>query len=178
MNQRYAISKSIALVSLLILALTASSFAAPDAPSCATNPPNRQLDYWVGSWKIGAEGSSSNAHSTVALSLDQCLVVENWDGGRGHYGQNIFGYSGDDKSWYGLFADNEGRVHVFNSGKVASGAAEFEGTSRGPNGEQVLNRVKITRLGSDKVEQSWEKSTDNGSTWNMVFRGEYLRAKP
>ena len=46
------------------------------------------------------DDESANAHSTVSLSLDKCLVVENWDGGRGHSGQNVFGYSADDKSWY------------------------------------------------------------------------------
>ncbi len=153
-------------------------FAATGSDSCAANPENRQLDYWLGKWKIGAEGSSGNAHSTVTLSLDKCLVVENWDGGRGHYGQNVFGYSADDKSWYGMFADNEGRVHIFTSGKVVSGSAEFEGTSHGPNGESVLNRVKLIRLNPNKVEQAWEKSTDNGANWNVVFRGEYSRTNP
>ncbi len=160
------------------LLLAANCFAATVLSPCATDPENRQLDYWLGNWKIGAEGSSGNAHSTVALSLDKCLVVENWDGGRGHYGQNIFGYSADDKSWYGLFADNEGRVHVFTSGKVLSDSAEFEGKSRGPNGAAILNRVKITQLSPKKVEQTWEKSGDNGATWNVVFRGEYTRANP
>jgi hypothetical protein len=77
-----------------------------------------------------------------------------------------------------MFADNEGRVHVFTSGTVESGIAEFEGTSHGPNGESVLNRVKITRVNSNKVEQTWEKSNDNGATWNVVYRGEYSRANP
>jgi len=169
--------KSICLTFVLFgLAFVTNAFAAT-AP-CATNPANRKLDYWLGNWKIGAEGSSVNAHSTVSLSLDKCLVVENWDGGRGHYGQNVFGYSADDKSWYGMFADNQGRVHVFTSGKVASSTAEFEGISRGPNGESILNRVKITRLNPNKVEQSWEKSTDNGATWTVAFRGEYSRPNP
>jgi hypothetical protein len=171
-------SKSIFLAVLFGLAFATSGFAAANADSCATNSANRQLDYWLGNWKIDAEGSSGNAHSTVTLSLDKCLVVENWDSGRGQYGQNTFGYSADDKSWYGMFADNAGRVHVFTSGKVASGTAEFEGTSRGPNGESVLNRVKVIRLNPDKVEQTWEKSTDNGANWNVVFRGEYSRANP
>ena len=159
-------------------AFATESFAAPDRGSCATNPENRQLDYWLGNWRIGAEGSSTNAHSTVSLSLDKCLVVENWDGGRGHSGQNVFGYSADDKNWYGMFADNEGRVHVFTSGKVASGTAEFEGTSHGPDGESVLNRVKVVQMNPNKVEQTWEKSTDNGANWKVAFRGEYSRANP
>ena len=183
MNKRILIFKSSALKSICLavlfgLALATNSFAATGADSCATNSANRQLDYGLGNWKIGAEGSSENAHSTVSLSLDKCLVVENWDGGRGHYGQNVFGYSADDKNWYGMFADNEGRVHIFTSGKVASDSAEFEGTSHGPNGESILNRVKVTRLNPNKVEQSWEKSNDNGATWNVVFRGEYSRANP
>jgi hypothetical protein len=171
-------SKSIFLAVLFGLAFATYGFAATDADSCAANSTNRQLDYWLGNWKIGAEGSSGNAHSTVSLSLDKCLVVENWDGGRGHYGQNVFGYSADDKNWYGMFADNEGRVHIFTSGKVAEGRAEFEGTSHAPNGESILNRVKVTRLNPNKVEQTWEKSADNGATWNVVFRGEYSRANP
>jgi hypothetical protein len=171
-------SKSIFIAVLCSIAFATNGFAAADSDSCATNPENRQLDYWLGNWKVGAEGSSGNAHSAITSSLDKCLVVENWDGGRGHYGQNVFGYSADDKSWYGMFADNEGRVHVFTSGKVASGTAEFEGTSRGPNGESVLNRVKVIQLNPNKVEQTWEKSTDNGANWKVVFRGEYSRTNP
>jgi hypothetical protein len=41
-----------------------------------------------------------------------------------------------------------------------------------------LNRVKVTRLSPNKVEQTWEKSSDNGTTWNLAFRGEYSRADP
>jgi hypothetical protein len=169
-------SKSIFLAVLFSLVFATDGFAA--TASCATNPENRKLDYWLGNWKIGAEGSSANAHSNVSTSLDKCLVVENWDGGRGHSGQNFFGYSADDKSWYGMFADNEGRVHVFTSGKVASGTAELEGKSSGPNGEAVLNRVTIVRVNANKIEQTWEKSTDNGANWKVVFQGEYSRANP
>ena len=63
-------------------------------------------------------------------------------------------------------------------GKVTPGFAEFNGTSRGPNGEAVLNRVRLVRITGDKVEQSWEKSADNGATWTMEFRGEYSRKNP
>ena len=169
--------KSTFLAVLFALGLTTNGFAA-GADSCAANSANRQFDYWLGNWKIGSGGATGNARSTVTLSLDKCLIVESWDGGRGHHGQNIFGYSADDKSWYGMFADNEGRVHVFTSGKVADGTAEFGGTSRGPNGESILNRMKVIRFNPNQVEQTWEQSNDNGATWKVVFRGEYLRANP
>ena len=80
-----------------------------------------------------------NATSRVYLALDGCIVLESWDGGRGHTGENMFGYSADDKSWHGMFADNQGRVHVFVHGQVASGSAEFSG----PVGERTERRFSI-----------------------------------
>jgi hypothetical protein len=154
------------------------SFAAGDSGPCSTNTESRQLDYWIGHWIVMAPGAPDSSTSNVYVSLDGCLVVEDWDGGKGHKGENLFGYSADDKSWHGMFADNRGHVHVFVDGKVASGSAEFSGPSRGANGETILNRIRIVRVAADKVEQTWEKSTDNGLTWTTVFRGEYSRKKP
>lgn len=168
---------------LLFLALVAiwlgatnPSFAAANSGPCATDPQSRQLDFWLGNWTVTAPGGSNTAASKVSLELDQCVLVENWDGGRGHSGENLFAYSPDDKTWYGMFADNEGRVHIFTSGKVLSSVAEFQGTSHGPQGETVLNKVRVVRIDANRVEQTWQKSTDNGATWTMEFRGEYTRA--
>jgi len=90
----------------------------------------------------------------------------------------MFAYNRDDHRWYGMFADNEGRVHLFIDGTVESGSAVFQGKSQGSNGETVLNRVKIVRLAPDKVQQTWEQSFDNGGKWNTVYHGEYSRQNP
>lgn len=152
------------------------SFAAANSSPCATNPQSRQLDFWLGNWNIAAPGSSANATSKVTLSLDQCLLVESWDGGRRHSGENMFAYSPEEKSWYGMFADNTGRVHVFSDGNVASGTAEFQGKSHNDKGQTVFNKVTVVRIDANRVEQTWQKSTDNGASWTTEFRGEYTRA--
>ena len=138
------------------------------------DPESRQFDFWLGDWAITNPNGSNEASSRVYLALGQYLLVENWDDGRGHKGENLFAYSADDKTWHGMFADNHGRVHVF-TGKVTTGLAEFYGPSRGSAGESVLNRIRVVRLAPDKVEQSWEQSTDNGASWAAVFKGEYSR---
>jgi hypothetical protein len=150
--------------------------AAVDSESCSANPESRQFDFWLGDWNVTYPGVAGNSNSTVSLSLDKCLVTETWVGGKGHTGRNMFAYSADDKSWHGMFADNLGRVHVFE-GKIGSGSAEFFGPGVGADGKTVLHRIRVIRINADRVEQSWEKSTDHGATWKMEFRGEYSRKK-
>lgn len=144
--------------------------------ACSTGE-SRQLDYWVGNWNVTSPGSDYKGVSKVAISMDKCLFTENWDNGKGHIGKNLFAYSPDDKTWYGMFADNEGRVHIFTDGKVNGGAAVFHGPSRSETGATVLNRITIRKVSPAKVERTWEKSNDNGATWNTVFQGEYTRSK-
>lgn len=177
-NMRKSFHKRAAVLGIAAVAmiLSATAWGADETP-CSANSESRQLDFWLGNWTISVPGFSGNSASKVSLALDKCIFVESWDDGRGHSGQNMFGYSGDDKNWYGMFADNKGRVHIFTSGTVTGGVAEFDGSS-GPNEEKALNRVKISRLAADKVEQTWEKSSDNGHSWKPVFRGEYSRANP
>jgi hypothetical protein len=145
--------------------------------SCAANPNRRQLDFWLGNWNVTFPGMPSTASSKVYLDLDKCLLIETWDGGKGHSGKNFLAYSPDDNRWHGMFADNQGRVHIFE-GKIENGSAEFTGPSRGSNGETILNRIKVRRVSDTQVQQSWEKSTDNGATWALEFRGEYARQNP
>jgi hypothetical protein len=104
--------------------------------------------------------------------------VESWQDAPGHAGENRFAYNYEHKSWLGMFADNRGHVHVFVDGKVLPGAAEFYGPVRGPNGETILHLIRVSRVNGNKVQQIWEKSTDNGTTWSTVFKGQYSRKNP
>jgi hypothetical protein len=159
----------------LCTSLGPPTFGATQSDTCATNLESRQLDFWLGQWTIAGPDGKPGATSRVHLALDKCMVVESWSGKDRHEGENMFAYSRDDHGWHGMFADNEGRVHVFVDGKVTAAAAVFSGPSRAPNGEAFLNRISISRAGPDKVEQLWQKSADHGITWSMEFRGEYSR---
>ena len=154
------------------------AFAAADEGPCVGQPESRALDFWLGEWTIGVPNEHTDATSKVSLELGDCVVVERWDGGHGHVGENMFGYSADDKSWHGMFADSVGHVHVFVNGHAGSDSAEFVGPSKAANGETVLNRITISRNGPDQVRQLWAKSSDGGKTWTTVFQGEYTRKKP
>jgi len=163
----------------VFLVLPICSFGRTDPGTCGADAEIRKLNYWVGSWTTTSPGNASpSTFSKVTLSLDNCMIVEHWDSGKGHITEKMFAYSPDDKSWYGMFADNEGRAHVFLNGTVSSGTAEFRGSSRGPKGEDVLNRLKIVQRSPNQLEETWEKSMDQGNSWTTVYRADYSRANP
>jgi hypothetical protein len=163
------------LAGALILVFVPPALVAATGKPCASQPESKALDFWLGDWQIGVANEHVNATSRVSLELGDCVVVERWNGGDGHTGENIFGYSADDKSWHGMFADSVGHVHVFMNGRVGSDSAEFTGPSRGAHGETVLNRITIRRTGPGHVRQVWAKSSDGGKTWTTVFDGQYTR---
>jgi hypothetical protein len=145
------------------------SSSVPDSESHA-------LDFWLGDWVITAPGGTGSSTSKVYFTLDSHLLIESWEAGPGHEGENIVAYNPQEKSWHWLFVDNRGHVHAF-TGTVKLGQGEFKGTSQGANGEPVLNRLRLMRVSPDQVEQTWEQSTDNGATWTMVFPRGVLAEK-
>ena len=186
MRQATAVRKGTSFRIFILFAALAACFcvtvpraSAADEPGpCSADSATRQFDYWLGDWTISTNENPGTAASKVTLSLGNCVITENWRDGKGHSGENFFAYSFDDHSWRGMFVDNRGHSHVFVDGKVAGGTAEFDGPSRGPNGEAVLNRIRVVRISPNEVKQTWEKSTDNGASWTTVFAGTYSRAKP
>lgn len=180
-NNRYAARtagflKFFSLLLAISFCLAGAALAANPEHPCAVMSVARQLDYWLGDWIMGDGADKSTSH--VSLSLDKCVFVEHWENGKGHVAEKMFAYTPEEKNWYGMFIDNQGRVHVFLAGKVSTDSAEFHGPSRGPNGEAVLNRLKVVRVSADRLEEIWEKSTDNGSTWTTAYRAQYSRATP
>jgi len=170
-------------ISLLIVVGTFSIFTAASARGadasapCMASAEARQLDFWVGDWAVASPGMAGKGHSTVHLSLDKCMMIESWGSDTSnHDGENTLAYNAEDKSWYGLFVDNQGRVHMMK-GAVTPGSAEFQGSGRDGNGGEVVKRVRVVRVNADNVEQIWEKSSDHGASWVIDFKMEYVRKK-
>jgi hypothetical protein len=163
---------------LLLFASLSFTLRAAESSPCAANAAARQLDYWLGDWAVASPDAPGKGHSKVSVSLDECMVVESWGSDTGnHAGENVLAFNSGDKTWYGLFVDNHGRVHSLK-GAMTPGAAELQGPAADENGRALLKRVRVVRVNPDKVEQIWEKSLDGGSSWLPEYRMEYLRKRP
>src|SRR6266849_3673627 len=66
--------RTILVLAALGACFTTVAFGAADSGPCSKNAESRQLDYWLGSWKVGMAGAPDGATSKVELSLDKCLV--------------------------------------------------------------------------------------------------------
>ena len=165
---------SILLAGVLSISSAFTACAAPNPHSCADDPAARQLDFWLGDWSVDSGRGRSNVH----LALDKCELVESWASNTSdHNGENTFAYNPEDRTWYGLFVDNRGRVHSL-SGSASTGSAELHGPGRDENGTPVLKRVRVVRINDATADQIWEKSTDEGKTWMVDFKMEYVRKSP
>ena len=67
-----------------------SALGATGSEACSANPESRQMDFWLGDWTVTYPGMPGSANSKVYVELDKCLIVESWDGGKGHKGENMF----------------------------------------------------------------------------------------
>src|SRR5438477_3402421 len=170
-------------LSLLLLAVTGvwlasatQAFAAEGSGSCTADSEVRQLDYWLGHWTMKSDGGSSS--SNVTLSLDKCMFIEHWENGKGHVTEKMFAYSPEDKNWGGMFADNEGRMHVsFLPAKFHRAQPSFMGRVAVVHRffPGFLQPVGRHAYYSELMQDRLSVGTAN---WTTVYRAEYSRAQP
>src|SRR5690348_12474788 len=89
-----------------------------------------KCDNSITGWATGPSRIRARRAAVPATCIFCSINVFWWRAGiagEGHVGENLFAYSPDDKTWHGMFADNQGHTHIFVNGKVSAGAAEFDG---------------------------------------------------
>jgi hypothetical protein len=164
------------LVSAAVLLLVASAAAAqqqPPAVGCAA-PIARQFDFWAGHWEVRGAGGQLLGHNTIEVVEDGCVVLENWRGARGATGRSFnFVENGE---WHQVWVANNPNGALRLKGGLQDGAMVMRGTVVNRQGATVHNRITWTPLENGDVRQLWETSTD-GSTWQTVFDGRYVKLK-
>jgi hypothetical protein len=151
---------------------TAHSIARSGPGTDGVSP--QQSDFWVGVWDVIVKGSrpastGSRRSSTAASSR------KNWKGAGGGEGKSWNWYDTGDGKWHQLWLDAQGAPSLHLTGAFADGVMRYEGTSIGPGGAKMMNRLQFFKLPENKIRQLWEQSTDGGTTWTTVFDGEYRR---
>lgn len=174
---------SSALVSSLLLLVAAAGLPLPaqDAQSalprpCEDDPRHRQLDFWLGEWRVlGTEGQELG-RNVVTRRHGGCVVEEQWTSARGgSSGESLNFVDPEDGRWRQVWVGSTGTV-VRYEGELQGATMRFQGRSTSDDGETVLARAFLEPLADGRVSQRIERSSDGGATWQRVFEGTYVPA--
>ena len=143
---------------------------------CRQQPEHRQLDFWVGDWRV-VNGSTLLGANRVELVNGDCTVQENWtSAGAGGGGKSWSFYDTSIRKWRQLFIFDTGVIWEY-TGELRDGAMHFERSIPAtPNAPAAVQRMTFFPIARDSVRQLIQSSTDGGKTWTVGFDGMYVRA--
>jgi hypothetical protein len=147
-----------------------------NARPCAFAPEHRQLDFWLGDWRVTSSGAPAG-ESRVERILESCVVFENWTGASGMSGKSFNVWDRTKKEWRQTWVDDKGTLTEFR-GEFRGGNMYFtaESLQPGPDGklQKTLQKMTFFDLGG-QVRQLGEQSTDEGKTWTVAYDLVYSR---
>lgn len=151
---------------------------APATISRCSAPEHRQFDFWLGDWDVISDGKPAGSNQVVSTQ-GGCVLQENWQGaGAGGISGTSFNiYDRDTRRWHQTWVDAGGTLLQLDGG-LENGVMVLKGTRPTPNGSGTAqHRISWTPNPDGSVQQLWEASQDNGSTWQVIFDGLYQRAE-
>ena len=165
----------ISLLSLISLVVVAQR-------PCST-PVYRQFDFWIGEWEAFSIKGQKAGDSKVSLMLDSCTVLEEWTSATIQRGLRFAGksfnmYNSSKNRWQQYWVDNTGTITAYFNGHYENGKMILQTDNDKINDSTCqIQKMTFYDLGSDKVRQHGENSTDGGATWKTSFDLEYRRKK-
>ncbi len=139
-----------------------------------------QFDFWVGDWNVVTTREFTPVgRSHIERTIGNCVIWENWTslGESGYSGKSYNIYNTGLQRWEQFWVDNQGGMIHFR-GSLADGVMDFY-TDAIPqtDGKALTRRLRFYNLGTDRVRQLSEGSTDGGHTWAVEYDFTYNRVK-
>lgn len=136
------------------------------------NHPERQFDFWLGDWDAKWEGGEGT--NRIELGFDGKVVMENFTA-PDLIGMSVSVYDPERKLWCQTWVDNTGSyldfTGGFSDGKMILTRNAFA------KGQSFMQRMVWFNIEADKFDWSWERSDDNGATWQPRWSIQYFRRK-
>lgn len=171
-----------AIFAALLLCLSASSVqiasaADPVEAAPCKAPVYRQFDFWIGDWDAYDvdEPHTVVARTRVSRILGGCVLLEDYQGADGHFGQSFTIYDSTRKRWHQTWVTNQGTLLMIEGGvedgkMVLLGADLIKDKTR-----QVRGVWKAVPTG---VQETAVISMDGGKTWTQWFDLIFRSHKP
>lgn len=162
------------LVSITLF-LLAQTLSAQNQQPCSTEA-HRQFDFWIGEWTVYKTGTDTLAgHNSVRQILGSCVIEENWTSATGWQGKSFNTYNPADSTWNQVWVDQSGATYHF-SGRREGNVMQLYGEATSQKGENILFDFSFHYdPEKDTIRQLWKMSKDEGSNWQVIFDGTYVK---
>ena len=165
-----------ALAAIALVSTAAHAQSAPPArPNCEAAE-YRQLDFWVGEWRVFQQADGLEvASSTISRVANGCGISEHYRSphapGGPYEGLSYSSFDRRDGKWHQFYVDVNGNATWFTGqleGSVMALHAEV-----GPPGTRT--RMTYTPNADGSVNQTGVVSSDGGKTWQPSYYYVYRR---
>jgi hypothetical protein len=136
----------------------------------------RELDFWIGDWKVVKLDHSESAKVTVAPILGGCALTEHWAAMGGNDGRGLSTYNSATQKWEYFWVAANGYTS-FWTGRPGENAMRFTAAQPSP-GAASLRKWSLTKLPDGRIEEQASFSKDNGMTWATQYTLYWERISP
>ena len=154
------------IAAALLIAVEAPALPSQSKPVPCSSPEYRQLDFWIGDWDAFDYDNphEASARTRVTRILDNCALLENYEGTNGLQGQSFTIYDSSRKIWHQTWVTDRGQLLVIE-GILHGDELILTGTDTFKH-VQVRGTWKPINGG---VRETAVISSDQGKTWTSWF---------
>jgi len=159
----------------IILILPVAGYAEVERKPCSTAE-FRQLDFWVGSWDLTWDQDKKGTN-TITRVLGDCVILENFDGGDSMTlrGMSVSTFNPLTGNWQQTWVDNDGTYLDFIGGMQGDNMVLTRTFIRANN--VLMQRMVFHDIKPDSLIWDWQRSADQGKTWENLWTINYRRIK-
>lgn len=130
------------------------------------------FDFWLGHWTVTLTDTGEViGHNDIELRHDGRVLAEHYTTLNGRFsGSSLNGFDATTGRWHQCWMDNGGLVLDLYGGRVGESMVMTGESTPG-----TTQRITWNPRDDGSVRQHWEQSADDGSTWDTVFDGLYVR---
>lgn len=163
---------------LFILFFSSFTFSQNDSFKCSSREA-KQFNFWVGEWNLtwkNTDGTEAKGENIVKSLFGGCVIEENFNGTPAIplKGKSFSVYNSRLKKWQQTWVDNNGSYLDF-VGEFEDGKMSLSRKAVSPKGENILQRMVFYNISANEFDWNWERSKDNGKTWEVMWQIHYKR---
>ena len=144
---------------------------ASDHARSASEPERREFDFWLGGWDLTWEPDGRGTNTITSILRDR-VILEQFDGSPSIplRGMSVSAFDPGSGRWKQTWVDSDGGYLDFVGG-MAGDRMILERTAK----PGVLQRMAWFDIEPESLRWNWERSTDDGATWKVVWAITYRR---